>query len=673
MSSQISLEEFKQIVYEYFEKNNFLKMFLSNRAIKKRLDNNIKNLFFKDKDRKVLGKYCFLEDTINLYFGEDVTKDELLSDNNIATLIHEAVHALFKHRYGTGMFFVKPKIGEDLEKFFTQKADFSEIGRGLNEGFTNWVVQQSGLDTNSYINLTEIISIIYTCIGAEKMIPFAYYNYRSICNSLHMSRNFGMEFIRQVDEIYFSEERLGDINDLLTYFEGMQKVFQTRNKEEYEELIQKYGELVESEILNDILKPDEKEKMVQILLGEDLPDESKTEEVSKFLYDKMKMLEKRWKKPEGLRKNYLVSSVIDKLLQSLILNRLDEPETIEEYERLTEVFDRISYLMDENGIKKEPEVWKKIRTKINTRGNETIIRILDATREETKNGNISSSFFEQELKKLITLYSLDGKPETLENGISSFIYLITENSNSPQEQKTLIKYAISNNRVNDLPHLSIRTTKSGKSIILNGSLMIGVIDRRKDNFVQYQKSFRLEKGESYKDKADWTISMDTDINSLAKQFEELRNKKMEEDPDTKIYILEGIVAFQTKDGYQFYEVTEGKDAGIVPAQFNTDQFIESMIEERKPLVQENLLPVRARFGIFTKLRRKLNALKKYIDSKKSPQEGTDGIVTGNVNKKREDLQENLRQDYLNNRRNGKTQDRQNLDYDLEIDREDLDR
>ena len=680
MSNQISLEELKQIVYKYFEKNNFLKMFLSDREIKNRLDKNIINLFLGDKNRSVLGSYDCTKKTINLFLGENVEKDELLSEKNIETIIHEAVHALFRHRYGTGMFFIKPIIDEGLQRIFNPKADFPEIGRGLNEGFTNWVVQQSGLETNSYINLTEIISIIYACIGAEKMIPFASCNYKKICNSLHMSRDFGIEFIRQADELSFSERKLGKINDILAYFTGMQKVFQTRNKEEYKELLKNYGNLAKLDIFSDIIEPEEQEKMIQVLLGEDLPNESTIEEISKFIYDKIEMIEERWKKPEVLRKKYLVSSVIDKLSQSLILNRLDEPETIEDYEKLAEILDSIRFLIKENEIEEVPESCIEIGTKINTISNEALRSILDATREETKNGTISSSFFEQELKKLITLYSLDGRPETLENGISSFINLITENSNLPQEQKILIKYAISNNRVKDLPHLSIRTTKSGKSIILNGSLMIGVIDKRKDDFVQYKKSFRLEKGENYKDKADWTISMDTDISSLARQFEKLKNKKMKENPDTKIYILEGIVAFQTKDGYQFYEVTEGKDAGIIPAKFNTDKFIESMIEERRPLIQENLLPVKPKFGIFSGLRRKINAIKFYIDSKKYEKEDTDKdedrgiIITGSSNKKKENLQENLRQDYLNHKRKkAKTQDKQNSDYDIEIDREDIDR
>ena len=669
MSNPISLEEFKEIVYEYFKKNNFLRMFLSDRAIKRRLDKNIQSLFFGDKNRNALGTYDFIGKKINLYLGENVTQEEITNNKNISTIIHEAVHALLRHRYGTGMLFIKPVIDEGLQKIHTPKADFPEIGRGLNEGFTNWAVQQSGLETNSYVNLTEIISIIYTCIGAEKMIPFTSYNYKKICNSLHMSKEFGMEFIRQTDELYFSEENLRDIADITRYFEKVQDALQIGKEEDYEELGKQFGDLVQSSILNEIFTDERQAELEQLLSKKELPESDLVTSFSKLI-DDMKMELEDYNKSETLRRNFLITSSIDKLIQSLIKGRLDEPETLEEYEKLAEVFDSIRYIMDENEIEEEPEFWEEICNKITERGNETLKRIFDTTAQETKNGTISSSYLEEELKKVITLYSLDGDEEALSNGISSFINVITRNNNSPQEQKALIKYAISNDCVKDLPYLSIITTQSGRSIILNGSLMIGVIDGKRDDFVQYKKSFRLEKGETYKDKADWTISMDTDINNLARQFEELKEKKMQENPDTKIYILEGIVAFQTKEGYQFYEVTEGEDAGIVPAKFNAEKFIKSMVEEREPFIQENVLPVKAKFGIFTKIRRKLNAIKDFIDSRKSEKEDKDAdrgiIITGSGNKEKENLQENLRQGYLDNRKQNKSmQPTKNLKNNVE--------
>ena len=110
MSNPISLEECKELVYEYFKNNNFLRMFLSNKAIKRRLDKNIQSLFFGDKNRNALGTYDFISKKINLYLGENVTRDEIINGKNFVTLMHEAVHALLRHRNGTGMLFIKPEL-----------------------------------------------------------------------------------------------------------------------------------------------------------------------------------------------------------------------------------------------------------------------------------------------------------------------------------------------------------------------------------------------------------------------------------------------------------------------------------------------------------------------------------------------------------------------------------
>ena len=270
MNNPISLEEFKKIVYEYFKENNFLRMFLSDRAIKNRLDKNIKSLSLEDRNQKMLGTYDILRKKINLYLGNNVTKDDLISNTNISTLVHEAVHAILRTKYGTGMLYIKTIIDENLKKVFNTKEGFPEIGRGLNEGFTNWIVQQSGLDTNTYINLTEIISIIYACIGAEKMIPFKSYNYNRICKSLHMSRDYGMEFIRQVDEIYFAEEKIRDIGDVLQFFEKTEDAIQNDKKDDYEELIKQFEDLQQSSILNAVYTPERQQELEQLLNNKDL-------------------------------------------------------------------------------------------------------------------------------------------------------------------------------------------------------------------------------------------------------------------------------------------------------------------------------------------------------------------------------------------------------------------
>ena len=466
MSNPISLEECKELVYEYFKNNNFLRMFLSNKAIKRRLDKNIQSLFFGDKNRFVLGTYDFISKKINLYLGENVTRDEIINGKNFVTLMHEAVHALLRHRNGTGMLFIKPEIDENLKKIYTPKADFPEIGRGLNEGFTNWVVQQSDLETNTYVNLTEIISIIYTCIGAEKMIPFASFNYKNICKSLHMSRDFGMEFIRQTDEICLSEEKLRDINNLAKYFQEIQKLLQTEDRQEFAELEKKYGYLRNKRIYNQVINEARGEELNKIIRDIDTKtkESSIIERFSSILNEIIGELEQKYQISETARRNYLITSLIEKILKSLVKDRLDEPETISDYKQVSDIINRIRDLITENEITGNLNYLDDFLQKIGNRSNDAVRKILEEAKEDSRQGNISAQLLEDNIERLKVLYSLDTDPDAVGAGLGNLIHLVTKNNEFPEEQKALIKYAIYTKSVKDLRILQTITTKSGKHI-----------------------------------------------------------------------------------------------------------------------------------------------------------------------------------------------------------------
>lgn len=171
-----------------------------------------------------------------------------------------------------------------------------------------------------------------------------------------MSRDFGMEFIRQTDEICFSEEKLRDIDNILRFFEKVQKTLQTGKEEDYKELEKEYGDLVQSSILKEVYTDERQAELEQLLSKKELPESVLVTSFSKLI-DDMKMELEDYNKSETLRRNFLITSSIDKLIQSLIKGRLDEPETLEEYEKLAEVFDSIRYIMDENEIEEEPEFW----------------------------------------------------------------------------------------------------------------------------------------------------------------------------------------------------------------------------------------------------------------------------------------------------------------------------
>ena len=656
MEKTLSLEELKQILFDYLKKNKFLKLLFSDSQIKDRLDANLKNLLMEDTREEVLGGYNFKEKAITIYLGKNITAKELLDNENwIATILHEGIHSILRNKYGTGLFNLN-YIDEYIQKIFLVPSEFDELGRGLNEGVTNWIVRQNNVEIMSYNNLTEITEIIASCIGSKKMVPFASDNYKRIFKTLHMSRDYGIEFLRQLDELYYSEQNIKEINDLIAYFDGIQKVIQTEDKQEYDKLEQKYAYLKNSRIYNQVISGARREEFGKIARG--LDDKTKelntVERFSELLYDVVKELENNYKIAETSRKKYLIASSIEKIVRSLVKDRLDEPETMSDYKQVSDIINRIRDLIDNNGITENLNYFEDFLKKIGNRSNEAVKKIFEATKKDLIKGNISAQLLEANLEKLSVLYSIDTDPEAIGEGLGNFINLITEKNKFPEEQKALIKFAIYTNSVRDLKNLQTITTKSGKHVILKGSQIIGVLDDKRNNYeyMQAKKSFKLKEGEGYLDKADWTVSMDTDMNILSRQFEEIKRKELMKDPKVETYILEGIIAFKNQKGYSFYEVTQGKDARIQPAQFTTTKFIKSMVKERKPNTKDTILPIQAKNGIITKIKRKISFAKAFLKSRregktKEKREGT--IATGIKKNNEPNFQTNLRNDFLKSR------------------------
>lgn len=657
MENTLSLEELKQILFDYLKKNKFLKLLFSDSQIKDRLDANLKNFLMEDTREDALGGYNFKEKAITLYLGKNITAKEILENENLlTTILHEGIHSVLRNKFGTGLFYFRPKLDENIQKIILPESEFEELGRGLNEGVTNWIVRQSGVETISYNNLTEITELIASCIGTKRMKPFTSDNYKKIFKALHMSRDYGMEFLRQLDEVYYIEENLRDINNLAKYFQEIQKLLQTEDRQEFAELEKKYGYLRNKRIYNQVINEARGEELNKIISDIDTKtkESSIIERFSSILNEIIGELEQKYQISETARRNYLITSLIEKIVRSLVKDRLDEPETMSDYKQVSDIINRIRDLIDNNGITENLNYFEDFLKKIGNRSNEAVKKIFEATKKDLIKGNISAQLLEDNIERLKVLYSLDTDPDAVGAGLGNLIHLVTKNNEFPEEQKALIKYAIYTKSVKDLRILQTITTKSGKHIILKGSQIIGVLDDKRNNYeyMQAKKSFRVNQGESYLDKADWTVSNGTDISRLARQFEEIKARELEMNPTAETYILEGIVAFRTQNGYSFYEVTEGNSARIMPAQFTTTKFIKSMVRERKPNTKDEVLPIQAKNGIITKIKRKISFAKAFLKSRregktKEKREGT--IATGIKKNNEPNFQTNLRNDFLKSR------------------------
>lgn len=134
----------------------FVKTFGSGFA-ESRLNDNLREVYTNEKSSTSSGYYDFADKSITLC--ESGVDDKLLapedidsSENKKATILHEAIHAILRK--------LKEECEEigvvDVTGIMESYKDDSELGRGLNEGLTNWIVEKAGLKPNGYETLTNV-------------------------------------------------------------------------------------------------------------------------------------------------------------------------------------------------------------------------------------------------------------------------------------------------------------------------------------------------------------------------------------------------------------------------------------------------------------------------------------------------------------------------------------
>lgn len=222
MNEKIENEELRPYVYAYIIKklescDLFVKTFGKNFA-KKRLDLNFSNLYTNEKKRNIAGYYSSDDLSITLCKtgkdGKMLSIEDLETDSDLRqTILHEGVHSVLRV---IKLDCTKRKIksGTGILEFYENN---TELGRGLNEGLTNWICEKSGLTTQSYPILTNFVKQIELGIGPRKTMQLAKGDIKK-----NVSKNLGMderrcrEFLGLADEIYTLGRQKDDLNFIIS-------------------------------------------------------------------------------------------------------------------------------------------------------------------------------------------------------------------------------------------------------------------------------------------------------------------------------------------------------------------------------------------------------------------------------------------------------------------------
>ena len=661
------LADAQQEIYKRLCSNKLLVSTYSKSGIMRRIKKNIKAIR-TNEEKEDCGGWCVLNKPEIVLCSPEKEKPPQIeyftkNPSKREVLIHEAVHAILKHKSGTGLLHIdknrEPKAKKVLGSILGKKVptNFAEIGRGINEGYTNWIVEKSNIRTNTYQVLKSINRQIEACIGEEEMIKFSRGKLDQFFRALNMEKTYGIEFLRQLDEVYYAEKSLRLINDieyyLQTKIENLRKGDQ--KTEEDEERENEAKKVTSSKLYQEIFTEDIDKKLLALYLREK-EGEDVTEERAKIYESLLSDVQARYKIPQTKALSILVGIIEEKIINSLVIGKIDSPSTIREFENIMGLMKEIKFSLDTYGS--NSPAFTTLRQNIEKRSKKAFMDIYSEIEELMARGDLTGEMLEIEFDKICALIGDKNWRKT--NRSTEFANWLSKKSKYPEENALLIKYALDTKTTDIIDKLSIQMTSSNKGIIFENGKIRDVIIKGKSIY-NYDHDITLHKGEHFEDKLDWTLKFETDYSIIIRQFEKLKQQKLAQNPKLKIQITNGMIIFTDGKNYDFYDIVEGADPGIKPAELITRKPIKSMINKRHKVRNNSTIPVVAKNDFITKMKRKIHKIIGTLKEKPKEENKENIVPEENKTNAVEAFRETLRPNQGKDERHPNTKENETFD------------
>ena len=222
-------EEIRQYLIDFVEKtlNNsevFTRVYGKD-FVRRRLEINLKKVYTDISDSNVnTGLYDIENSCITIFKSNNSTTPLTIADieNNKKLkhmILHESIHAIFRRtkeeceNYGI-------EDGTGILEFYNNG---QELGRGFNEGLTEWICQKAGYGEASYTSEKNIIKILELALGEDAIMQLASGNIKeNIARLLQMSKVECLQTIALIDNIYQNEQRVSAINQNVLDYEDVE-------------------------------------------------------------------------------------------------------------------------------------------------------------------------------------------------------------------------------------------------------------------------------------------------------------------------------------------------------------------------------------------------------------------------------------------------------------------
>lgn len=186
----------------------FVKVYGRNFA-KSRLDINLDKVYTNEGNDYANGYYRYEESSITICKsgknGSILTPEDIKqSPKTQATSAHELIHAILRRTklecqlYGI-------EAGTGIHEGYKNG---TELGRGFNEGLTNWMVKKAGINITGYRRLTNFIGILELATDEESIMRLGKGNIsKNMPSLLGVPKETCISWLSKGDHIYTLEER----------------------------------------------------------------------------------------------------------------------------------------------------------------------------------------------------------------------------------------------------------------------------------------------------------------------------------------------------------------------------------------------------------------------------------------------------------------------------------
>ena len=527
------------------------------RFAKSRLKTNLGKVYTNEINKKCSG-YANTkgegESTITICckteISEPLSVDQISEDPEFESIaLHEAIHIILEKTKRECK-----KASIDSGTGILEQTWGVEIGRGLNEGLTNWIVRKTGLSTNSYKTLTNFIEELELAISEDNVMALGKGNlYEEIPKLLEMDYDECLRIFGIGDEIYKVNDQISNYRIIL-YITKRYLMRDKLDSEDREEAETQYKELLQTEPKKEYYK---EESAYQTFLQEenksDTPENRKEFFENQLKEKKLRHLNLKTKFESIIYEKYFEDG-FEKVMESG-----QEPE-LQQLRKWEELWD----LITDEGVQGEIPI-SEFKEKYEMMREQYLENISLEAEKEFNDGNLSG----KKLVELLKKSSGFGNDMSNMRLLSNVAQLIAPNyKNAIYVRNLLASLDFEQLEQINKHKISIATYCAGNVDIPvymeNGKIVSIFLPYCMDAFSQMKNTSEKELKDENAMIFDYTADLEEDGYTTAKEEAlQIYQEALNRDASTKMKILDRMIVLENRDGTQTpYIISSGH---VLPA------------------------------------------------------------------------------------------------------------